>query len=201
MFADADLESQAAPSPQSRSRESAPVDSTLVSRIREGLTHSDRGAALVVLLHLLPVWWLVSGGGLYLDDLRAQAYARNQPFWSFIVGSNGTHLAPGARTVDWLQMQYAPLEISAGAVGVQRFRLPTPGPCTSIAMKSLCGCACAISIVVSPIPEPISTTSGALRPKIQRASIGLAENGMPYFGNNSSSARRCAGVVLLWRRT
>jgi len=50
-------------------------------------------------------------------------------------------------------------------------------------------------------PDPISTTSGALRPKIERGSIGPAENGSPYFGNNSSSARRCAGVVLLWRRT
>ena len=84
MFADADLGSRAAP--------------------------ADRGAALVILGHLLPVWWLISGGGLYLDDLRAQAYARNQPFWSFIVSSNGTHLAPGARTLDWLQTNDAPLE-------------------------------------------------------------------------------------------
>ena len=73
-------------------------------------TSVDRAAAFVVVAHLLPVWWLIAGGGLYLDDLRAQAYARAQPFWSFIVSSNGTHLAPGARTLDWLQARYAPLE-------------------------------------------------------------------------------------------
>ena len=28
-----------------------------------------------------------------------------------------------------------------------------------------------------------------------------AENGIPYFGNSSSSARFCAGVVLPWRST
>jgi hypothetical protein len=71
---------------------------------------TDRVALLVVLLHLLPVWWVISGGGLYLDDLRAQAYARNQPFWPFIVSSNGTHFAPAPRVLDWLQATYAPLE-------------------------------------------------------------------------------------------
>lgn len=74
------------------------------------LSATDRGALLIVVLHLLPVWWLVTGGGLYLDDLRAQAYARNQPFWPFIISSNGTHLAPAPRVLDWLQASYAPLE-------------------------------------------------------------------------------------------
>ena len=81
-----------------------------LSRLRANLTGPDRLALGVVLLHLLPVWWLVAGGGLYLDDLRAQAYARNQQFWAFVISSNGTHLAPGARTIDWLQAHYAPLE-------------------------------------------------------------------------------------------
>jgi hypothetical protein len=70
----------------------------------------DRAALAITLLHLLPVSWLVVGGGLYLDDLRAQAYARSQPFWAFIIGSNGTHLAPGPRILDWLQARYVPLE-------------------------------------------------------------------------------------------
>lgn len=84
---------------------------------RQSLPHAwrrvgpvDRAALVITLLHLLPVSWLVVGGGLYLDDLRAQAYARSQPFWSFIIGSNGTHLAPGPRTLDWLQARYVPLE-------------------------------------------------------------------------------------------
>ena len=84
----------------------APGRQTLVHVLRP----ADKAAMLLVLLHLLPVWWLVDGGGLYLDDLRAQAYARNQPFWSFIMSSNGTHLAPFPRTLDWLQATYLPLE-------------------------------------------------------------------------------------------
>ena len=78
--------------------------------LRANLTGPDRLALGVVLVHLVPVWWLVAGGGLYLDDLRAQAYARDQQFWAFVISSNGTHLAPGARTLDWLQARYAPLE-------------------------------------------------------------------------------------------
>ncbi|GAB3595032.1 hypothetical protein GCM10027446_19710 [Angustibacter peucedani] len=74
------------------------------------LTGSDRAAVGVVLVHLVPVAWLVVGGGLYLDDLRAQAYARGRSLWPFVVESNGTHLAPGARLVDWLQATYWPLQ-------------------------------------------------------------------------------------------
>lgn len=74
------------------------------------LTGPDRTAVGVVLVHLIPVAWLVTNGGLYLDDLRAQAYARGRSIWPFIIESNGTHLAPGARVVDWLQARYWPLE-------------------------------------------------------------------------------------------
>ena len=49
--------------------------------------------------------------------------------------------------------------------------------------------------VVSPMPEPISSTSG------RAAEIFCSEKARPYFGNSSSSARSCAGVVLPWRRT
>ncbi|MEO5608579.1 MAG: hypothetical protein ABIQ61_02360 [Ornithinibacter sp.] len=64
----------------------------------------------VVVLHVVAVSWLVAGGDLYIDDIRAQAYAAGRPPWPFIIESNGTHLAPGARSVDWLMATYAPLE-------------------------------------------------------------------------------------------
>jgi len=50
-------------------------------------------------------------------------------------------------------------------------RPPTPGPCTSTAMKSASGLAVAIAAVVSPIPDPISRTKGATRPKSAPGSI------------------------------
>lgn len=64
----------------------------------------------LVALHLLAVGWLVAGGDLYIDDIRAQAYAAGRPVWPFIIESNETHLAPGARTVDWLMAVSAPLQ-------------------------------------------------------------------------------------------
>ena len=53
---------------------------------------------------------LSAGGGLYIDDIRAQAYAAGRPFYPFVIESNRTHLAPGARTIDWFMARYAPLE-------------------------------------------------------------------------------------------
>jgi hypothetical protein len=70
----------------------------------------DRAAAGVVVAGAAAWAWLAAGGGLQLDDLRAQAYAADQPFWPFIVQSNRTHLSPGARTVDWLHSRFAPWE-------------------------------------------------------------------------------------------
>lgn len=67
-------------------------------------------AGMVIVAFLAATLWLTTGGGLYIDDIRAQAYAADQPIWPFIVESNQTHLAPSARTVDWLQASYAPLE-------------------------------------------------------------------------------------------
>ena len=61
-------------------------------------------------LHVLAVGWLVASGDLYVDDLRAQAYAADRPIWPFVIESNETHLAPGARTVDWFMATYAPLQ-------------------------------------------------------------------------------------------
>ena len=67
-------------------------------------------ALRLVGLALLPVAALVTSGWLYIDDLRAQVYASGRPLWPFVVEFNNTHLAPSARTVDWLQARYAALE-------------------------------------------------------------------------------------------
>ncbi len=66
--------------------------------------------ATVVALHVVAVTWLSAGGGLYIDDIRAQAYAAGRSFYPFVIESNRTHLAPGARTIDWFMARYAPLE-------------------------------------------------------------------------------------------
>ena len=70
-------------------------------------------------------------------------------------------------------------------------RLPTPGPCTSTAMKSTSGRALAMATVVSPMPEPISRTS------LRAEAIFSEEKAMPYLGYSSSSARFCAVLSCL----
>jgi hypothetical protein len=70
----------------------------------------DAAAAVVGTLFTCATVWLAIGGGLYIDDIRAQAYAADRPIWPFVVESNRTHLSPSARTVDWLQAHYAPLQ-------------------------------------------------------------------------------------------
>ena len=35
----------------------------------------------LVTLHVFAVTWLVAGGGLYIDDIRAQAYAAGRTWW------------------------------------------------------------------------------------------------------------------------
>ncbi len=76
-------------------------------RRRPGVREITAG---IVALHLLAVGWLVSGGDLYIDDIRAQAYAAGRGPWPFIIESNRTHLAPGARTIDWFMATYSPLQ-------------------------------------------------------------------------------------------
>jgi hypothetical protein len=85
-------------------------------RQRAGLDGPDapwwawRAGQVLVALHLGAVTWLVWDGGLFVDDIRAQAYAAGRTWWPFVVESNRTHLAPGARAVDWLMATYAPLQ-------------------------------------------------------------------------------------------
>lgn len=77
--------------------------------VPRGVAATDRLLLGLVALHVLAVLWLSAGGSLYIDDVRAQAYAAGRGWWPFVVESNGTHLAPGARTVDWLMATRAPL--------------------------------------------------------------------------------------------
>ncbi len=77
---------------------------------RDHWTPVDSGALVMMAVQALVVFVQTAGGSLYLDDLRAQAYALNQPLWSFIIGSNGTHFAPLPRLLDWIQSRAFPLE-------------------------------------------------------------------------------------------
>ena len=70
----------------------------------------DLAALLLGAASLVPLTWLLLRGSFYIDDLRAQSYAAGRPWWPFVVQSNGTHLTPGARTIDWLQATFAPLD-------------------------------------------------------------------------------------------
>lgn len=73
-------------------------------------TTSRQAMMALGVLHVVAVGLLVASGGLFIDDIRAQAYAAGRPIWPFIIESNETHLAPGARTVDWFMATFAPLE-------------------------------------------------------------------------------------------
>jgi hypothetical protein len=81
-----------------------------IDRRRNSWSQVDTIAAALIAAHLILLLAIVAGGSLYLDDLRAQAYALNQPFWQFIAGSNGTHFAPVPRVLDWVQSRFFPLE-------------------------------------------------------------------------------------------
>lgn len=65
---------------------------------------------------------------------------------------------------------------------------PTPGRCTSTPMKSFSSWCMAISISDAPFPNPISNTTGALRPNSVCISIGWLSASMPNFGHKTSSA-------------
>jgi hypothetical protein len=80
-----------------------------IERRRAEWTRVDTLVAGLIGVHLLMLVVLLPQGSLYLDDLRAQGYAQGQPFWSFIVGSNGTHFAPIPRIVDWTFSRLFPL--------------------------------------------------------------------------------------------
>lgn len=74
------------------------------------LTRPDLASGVLALGILTAYAWLLVGGGLHLDDIRAQAYASGRSFWPFVIESNRTHLSPGARTIDWLHVTFAPFD-------------------------------------------------------------------------------------------
>jgi hypothetical protein len=80
-----------------------------IERRRAEWTPVDTLVAGLVAAHVLMLVVLLPQGSMYLDDLRAQGYAQGQPFWSFIVGSNGTHFAPIPRIIDWTMSRAVPL--------------------------------------------------------------------------------------------
>lgn len=67
-------------------------------------------ATFVVASSAIATGLLTSAGGLFTLDIQAQMYGVGQEFWTFIWGSNKTHLSPGARTVDWLMLTFAPFQ-------------------------------------------------------------------------------------------
>jgi hypothetical protein len=90
--------------------------SRLIEARRAAWTPVDTVAAWLVGAHLVLLAVIVGRGALYLDDLRAQGYAVHQPFWQFIVASNGTHFAPIPRILDWTQSRWFPLEHTPATV-------------------------------------------------------------------------------------
>ena len=77
---------------------------------------------------------------------------------------------------------------------------PTPAENTSQPKKFTSGCICAMSAVVSPIPQPISNTKGACLPKTSFVLINSCLYSTAYRGSNSSSARFCAWLIWPRRR-
>lgn len=79
-------------------------------RRRAAWSTTDTIASWLLAAQLLLLLVIVGRGSLYIDDLRAQGYALNQPFLHFIMDSNGTHFAPLPRTLDWIQSRVFPLQ-------------------------------------------------------------------------------------------
>jgi hypothetical protein len=92
-------------------------------RLRSSWSPVDTIAAGLAGVHLLVLVVVVGRGSLYLDDLRAQGYALDQPFWRFVVDSNGTHFAPVPRILDWVQSRVFPLEHAPAVVVTLTVRL------------------------------------------------------------------------------
>ncbi len=96
---------------------------TAVGRRRSAWTAVDTAALWLTGVHLVVLLVIVGRGSLYVDDLRAQGYAVQQPFWHFIMGSNGTHFAPLPRVLDWVQSRWFPLEHTPATVVTLAVRL------------------------------------------------------------------------------
>ena len=133
----ADLERAAIPPPEGPPRD--PGDATpagndlsalvpervvvALERRRAAWTPIDTVAAWLIAGQLVLLLVIVGRGSLYVDDLRAQGYAYGQPFWHFILDSNGTHFAPLPRVLDWVQSRAFPLEHTPATIVTLLIRL------------------------------------------------------------------------------
>jgi hypothetical protein len=73
-------------------------------------TSVDTVATIMIVAQLPVLAWLLVPGSHYVDDFRGQSYAAGESWWPFVVHSNGTHLSVVARTLDLLQVRFAPLD-------------------------------------------------------------------------------------------
>ncbi len=142
---------------------------------------SGRAAALVVGLYVLAVGWLVTGGGLYIDDFRAQAYAAGRGIWPFIIESNRTHLAPGPRTVDWLMAQYAPLQHA---------------PAVALSLMIAAGLGLAVWLVIRELTHRVVTA--ALGTALVLASPGLVPSAAWFRQALTTHVAVALGLFAIW---
>ena len=142
---------------------------------------SGRAAALVVGLYVLAVGWLVAGGGLYIDDFRAQGYAAGRGIWPFIIESNRTHLAPGPRTVDWLMAQYAPLQHA---------------PAVALSLMIAAGLGLAVWLVIRELTHRVVTA--ALGTALVLASPGLVPSAAWFRQALTTHVAVALGLFAIW---
>ena len=142
---------------------------------------SGRAGALVVGLYVLAVGWLVAGGGLYIDDFRAQAYAAGRGIWPFIIESNRTHLAPGPRTVDWLMAQYAPLQHA---------------PAVALSLMIAAGLGLAVWLVIRELTHRVVTA--ALGTALVLASPGLVPSAAWFRQALTTHVAVALGLFAIW---
>ena len=94
-------------------------------------------------------------------------------------------------------------DVLVGCVGQNGEQSATPGRQTSRASTSCAGRAAARAAVASPTPEPISTTSGASRPKYvvnENPGWSTASSGITQRAECASHAAVWLGVNRLPRR-
>lgn len=94
-----------------------------IVRRRAAWTRTDTFAFALIGAHMAVLLLILPPGSLYLDDLRAQGYAQGQPFFEFIIGSNGTHFAPLPRIIDFVQSRVFPLQHAPAVLITMAVRL------------------------------------------------------------------------------
>lgn len=142
---------------------------------------SSRVPVLLVGVYVLAVGWLVAPGGLYIDDIRAQAYAADRAIWPFIIESNRTHLAPGPRTVDWLMAQYAPLQ---------------HGPAVVLSLAIAGGLGTSVWLVIRELTDRV--LAAALGTALILASPGLVPSAAWFRQALTTHVAVTLGLLAVW---